>query len=83
MYMVPTKHQDHIRGTGKYESKWETGIWLGVKDESNEIIIGTNQGVLKARSIRRYASHGDRWKQRGNPTYEGNTMGSYSRKRRD
>ncbi len=33
--------------------KWEDGIFLGLKDSSNEYFIGTDKGVLKASSIKR------------------------------
>ena len=55
-YMKPkSKHKK------KGDYGWGNGIWLGVKDESGEYIIGTNRGVLKVRSARRKGSHEDRW----------------------
>ena len=38
-------------GRDKPDVSWESGVWLGVRDESGEIIIGTVKGVLKARSL--------------------------------
>ena len=35
----------------KFDCRWERGIWLGVRDESGEIIIGTPDGVIKARDF--------------------------------
>ena len=43
------------------DTRWENGIWLGVRDESGEIIIGTNKGVIKARTFKRYGRDEDRW----------------------
>ena len=55
-YMKPkSKHKK------KGDYGWGNGIWLGVRDESGEYIIGTNRGVLKVRSVRRKGSHEDRW----------------------
>ena len=49
-------------GKDKYDSRWENGIWLGIREESGENIIGTKDGVLKARTIRRKATQDERWK---------------------
>ena len=43
------------------QPRWDTGIWLGIRDESGEVIIGTSKGVLKARSFRRKVIHNERW----------------------
>ena len=48
-------------GKDKYDSRWETGVWIGIREESGEHIIGTETGVLKARSIRRKAREEERW----------------------
>ena len=45
------------------ETRWESGIWLGLRDESNEALIGTPDGVIKARDVRRYGSEEERWDQ--------------------
>ena len=39
-------------GKDKFDSRWDDGIWLGIREESGEHIIGTRDGVLKTRSIR-------------------------------
>ena len=49
------------KGIDKFDERWEEGIWLGSRDESDEILIGTNEGVVKARSVRRKAQFEDRW----------------------
>jgi hypothetical protein len=46
---------------GKLESRWESGVFLGIREESNEILVGTPKGVLKARTFRRKGSDEDRW----------------------
>ncbi len=40
-------------GKDKYNSRWEEGFFLGVREESGEIIVGTKEGVIKARAFRR------------------------------
>ena len=37
----------------KFESEWELGIWLGRSRNSNEAIIGTSEGVVRAFAVRR------------------------------
>ena len=49
------------KGKAKAEYRWAEGIWLGVRDESGEHIIGTKQGVLKVRAVRGRGSHAERW----------------------
>jgi len=50
------------KGIEKAEYRWAEGIWLGIRDESGEHIIGTEGGIVKARTVRRPGSHGERWK---------------------
>ena len=35
--------------------------FLGIRDESNELLIGTAQGVLKVRTIRYYIKISEKW----------------------
>ena len=51
MYLKPES-----LGVNKLDSRWSTGHFLGIRDESNELLIGTSQGVLKVRTIRYYNS---------------------------
>ena len=44
----------------KFESEWEEGLWLGHTRSSNEVLIGTRTGVIRAYSIRR-KEEGKRW----------------------
>ena len=48
-------------GCNKYEPRWRDGVFLGVKDETNEIIVGTDRGVVKARDFKRKAVGQGRW----------------------
>ena len=48
-------------GKDKAESRWEEGIYVGIRDESGEMLIGTEKGIIKARSFRRYGREEDRW----------------------
>jgi hypothetical protein len=49
------------KGKFKLDSRWGEGIFYGVRDESNEVIIGTEEGTIKVYSFRRKASDEDRW----------------------
>jgi hypothetical protein len=49
------------KGRDKSRYRWEKGIWLGVRDESGEHIVGNRDGVVKVRAIRRRGSQEDRW----------------------
>jgi hypothetical protein len=44
----------------KMESEWEEGIWLGHNRATNESVIGTENGVIRAYSIER-KPEGERW----------------------
>ena len=33
---------------GKLETTWQEGIWLGQRNKSNEVLIGTKDGVVKS-----------------------------------
>jgi hypothetical protein len=49
------------KGKKTFEERWAEGIWLGVREESSEILVGTMEGVVKARSFRHKATNEDRW----------------------
>ena len=40
------------KGKDKLDSRWDNGVWLGIADRTGEVIIGTKDGVIKARDIR-------------------------------
>ena len=49
------------KGKAKASSRWESGIWSGIRDESGEYIIGTSKGYVKVRTVRRKGSEEERW----------------------
>jgi hypothetical protein len=48
-------------GINKYEVRWQEGVWLGIRMESGETIVGTELGVVKCRDSRRKPANGGRW----------------------
>ena len=44
----------------KLRAQWEHGVLSGVNDDSQELTIGTKDGVVKAAEIRRRGSEGGR-----------------------
>ena len=49
------------KGKEKAEYRWLNGIWLGIREESGEYMVGTPEGIFKVRTVRRKASHEERW----------------------
>ena len=49
------------KGKDKFDPRWEDGIWLGIADRTNEVIVGTSEGVIKVRDIRRKGTNKERW----------------------
>ena len=49
------------KGLHKLSCRWDTGVWLGFRDESGEVFMGTPNGVIKVRTVRRKGSHEARW----------------------
>ncbi len=47
-------------GKDKFDARWKEGVWLGIRMESGESLIGTDEGVVKARVLRRKAENGGR-----------------------
>ena len=45
---------------GKMEERYHQGIWLGLRQKSDEALIGTENGVIKVRSVRRVVEE-KRW----------------------
>ena len=37
----------------KLEDRWDSGVYLGRKDSTDEAIIGTLRGIVTARAVRR------------------------------
>ena len=53
-----TSNGPWLRATGrirehKMACRWEQGVWLGIKHSGGESIIGTEDGVIKARDWRK------------------------------
>ena len=53
MMVIPGDAKKH---DGK--ERWVEGIWLGTREESQEVIIGTDKGIVKGRTIRRFGKDG-------------------------
>ena len=49
------------KGRYKSTSRWETGVYLGVREESGEVIIGTDSGVIKSSTFKRKTSLEERY----------------------
>ena len=49
------------KGKTGMSSRWSDGIWIGMKEDTGEHLIGTKEGVIKARTIRRKGSREERW----------------------
>ena len=49
------------KGIHTWEERWAEGIRLGVREESGEILIGTDEGVVKARTWNKKATEEERW----------------------
>ena len=37
--------------------RWGDGVWLGIREETGEAMIGTKEWVMRARAVRRKASN--------------------------
>ena len=57
MYLEPSS-----LGKDKLDSRWEICKFLGIQDESADLIVGTSIGVLKVRSVRSFTNAADQWK---------------------
>ena len=49
------------QGIHKADPRWETGVWLGMRDRTGEYLIGTSRGVIKVRTVRRKAEMDKQW----------------------
>ena len=52
--------RDQKRRGGKFDSEWREGIWLGHARSSDEHLIGTDAGVVRAWTVRRKPEE-ERW----------------------
>ena len=53
--------QANSAGKNKLDVRWQEGVWLGIRDESGESVVGTATGVVKAKDFRRKRDHDLRW----------------------
>ena len=44
---VHFRHSTAAKKPTKLEAQWEDGIWLGIADKSDEVYVGTAEGVYK------------------------------------
>ena len=65
-------------GKDKFDVRWKEGVWLGIKAESGESLIGTGEGVVKARDFRRKPENGGRWSKEDFDEFRGVPWEPYS-----
>ena len=53
--------QFRILTDDKYEDRWTPGVYASRLVETDEFILLTDKGILKSRSVKRYADHSDRY----------------------
>ena len=41
------------------EMRWTKGVFLGVKDGTDEVFVGMGEGVVTARSIKKATAHAE------------------------
>ena len=49
------------KGEHKSKVRWFEGIYLGIREESGDLIVGTPEGVIQARDFRRHGVLSERW----------------------
>ena len=49
-------HQTKVKRGDRFLRTMGEGIWLGIREESGEVMIGTKDGIIKTRTIRRKGS---------------------------
>ena len=59
------------RGIDKFDSRWSEGVWLGIREESGEHLVGTVEGVIKARTVRRRPIQHERWNKQLFDSFQG------------
>eukprot|EP00959_Pyramimonas_sp_CCMP1952_P323663 6773874-Pyramimonas_sp.AAC.1 len=57
MYLKTPVH----KGREKLKMRWESGVFLGISEKSQELIIGTPNGAIKAHGFKRKGSDAERW----------------------
>ena len=74
---IPLKSEGHERA--KSESKFMDGVWLGLRAKSDEDLIGTPSGVVRAHSVKKVARR-SKVGRRVPQKHPRNTPRTYSRK---
>ena len=69
-------------GRNKGESRWRTGTFLGVREESGEYKVGTEEGVVKCRTYKPMGSSEERWNREEIDKMKGLTMATIPRNER-
>ena len=49
------------KGHDEFDCRCEEGMWLGVRDETGDIVIGIDERMIKARNFKRLESNEKRW----------------------
>ena len=49
------------QGYNKLDPQWEKGVFLGINGSSQELIVGTGNGVVKSTEFRHLGSDAERW----------------------
>ncbi len=52
------------KGKAKMDLRWGDGVWLGIREELEEHIVGTDKGVIKCRSRRIKGSDKEKWEEK-------------------
>jgi hypothetical protein len=65
-------------GKNKFDVRWMARVWLGIKLESGESSLGTADGVMKARDLRRKPKEAGRWSNNGIDGFNGVPWEPYS-----
>ena len=58
-------------GKDKFHKRWEDGVYLGIMDGTGETIVGTENGITKAKDFRRKAIKGERWNKEATKEMQG------------
>ena len=50
-------------GNDKADYRWGEGVYIGIRNRSEEYLIGTKEGVTKVRTVKRRATKEEQWNQ--------------------
>ena len=43
------------------EKVWGDGVWLGMRHDTGEVMVGTDKGVIKVKAVKREGAEERRW----------------------